>query len=426
MDSQVQKTADALMDDGIQAADVRGSTHTGYTVPEHIRPIRDKVLKFVEEKVYPHERAYFNGDPEWKDTLNRLSGEAREMGLFNLGHPKHIGGRGMPWSDYAYINEVIGRSDAAMNVFGSYTLQTCMLLDAAGTQEQKDKVLYPMANGDLFVSFSVTEPGSASSDPTNIQTTAHLEGDEWVINGSKWYTTGADKAEYIVVMCRTEPEGTPKHDAFSMILVPNGVPGMTKVRDMHVMGFRHNSHPEHRYENARVPAANLLGKRGDGFKLFQLRLGPARMFACQRWLGQLQRAFDIMCRRMNDRKLADGQRLADKQMMRQYVYDSYLEIQAARTAVFDASAKLERGEQARVEVGLAKTLVARNLNKIIDRAIQVHGAVGLCDDTPLEAMYRMARIMRIADGPDEVHIDRVGKIVLREFENGQGWDFGLR
>jgi len=412
---------------GLQGQESTGTRGlAGYGVPEHLRPIRDKVLKFVEERVYPHEKAYYRGDPEWPETLKRLGQEAREQGLFNLGHPKHMGGGGMPWVDYAYINEVIGRSDAAMNAFGSYTLQSCMLLDAAGTPEQKEEILYPMANGDKFMAFSVTEPGAASSDPTNIKTHARLEGDEWVINGSKWYVSGGGHADWICVMCRTEPEGTPIHEAFSMILVPVGTPGLTQVRDMHVMGLPRSSHPEYRYDEVRVPAKNLLGVRGEGFKLFQVRLGPARMTNCMRWLGQMQRAFDIMCNRINSRELAHGQKLSDKQLMRQHVYDSYLDIQTCRMIVLDAAAKLERGEQARVEISVVKCAVSRALFRVIDRAIQVHGALGVSDDTPLEAMYRMARIMRIVDGPDEVHIDRSGKIVLREFEAGRGWDFAVR
>ena len=398
----------------------------GFAIPERVRPIRDKALHFVENRVYPVEKTFYAGGPEWKPIEKELIAEAQSLGLFAIGHPTSMGGGGLPWLDYAYVNEIIGRSDAALHVFGSYSLQSCLMLDAAGTAEQKERVLFPKVRGDLYMAFSVTEPGAASSDPTNIQTTARLDGDEWVINGRKWYVSGGDHADWICVMCRTEPEGTPVHEAFSMILVPAGTPGLTMVREMHVMGLTHASHPEFLYEDVRVPAKHLLGKRGEGFKLFQVRLGPARITNCMRWLGQMQRAFDIMCNRINARELAGGQRLADKQLMRQYVYDSYLDIQTSRMIVLDAAAKLERDEQARVEVSVIKCAASRALFRVIDRAIQAHGALGVSNDTPLEAMYRMARIMRIVDGPDEVHIDRAGKIVLREFEAGRGWDFAIR
>jgi acyl-CoA dehydrogenase len=399
---------------------------TGYAIPERVRPVREKALRFVEDRIYPVEKAFYKGGPEWKPIFNELVAEAKALGLFAIGHPEHMGGGGMPWFDYAYVNEIIGRSDAALNIFGSYTLQSCLMLDAAGTPEQKAELLYPKVRGDVYMAFSVTEPGAASSDPTNIKTTARLEGDEWVINGRKWYVSGGDHADWICVMCRTEPEGVPIHEAFSMILVPINTPGLTKVRDMHVMGLTHSSHPEFTYEEVRVPAKNLLGGRGEGFKLFQVRLGPARITNCMRWLGQMQRAFDIMCARINTRELARGEKLNGKQLMREYVYESYVDIQTSRMMVLDAAAKLERGEQARVEVSVIKCAVSRALFRVIDRAIQVHGALGVSDDTPLEAMYRMARIMRIVDGPDEVHIDRSGKIVLREFEAGRGWDFAVR
>jgi alkylation response protein AidB-like acyl-CoA dehydrogenase len=414
------------MDTGLEATKELELGGAGYAIPERVRPIREKALRFVEDRIYPVEKAFYQGGPEWQPIYKELVAEAKELGLWAIGHPAHMGGGGMPWFDYAYVNEIIGRSDAALNIFGSYTLQSCLLLDAGGTPEQKEQILYPKVRGDVYMAFSVTEPGAASSDPTNIQTTARLEGDEWVINGRKWYVSGGHHADWMCVMCRTEEDVASKYDAFSMILVPINTPGLTKVRDMHVMGLAHSDHPEFNYDNVRVPAKNLLGKRGEGFKLFQVRLGPARITNTMRWLGQMQRAFDIMCNRINYRTLSGGQKLSEKQLMREYVYDSYLDIQSSRAIVLDAAAKLERGEQARVELSVAKCAVSRALYRVIDRAIQVHGALGVSDDTPLEAMYRMARIMRIVDGPDEVHIDRAGKIVLREFEAGRGWDFAER
>src|SRR5688572_12903973 len=195
-----------------------------FTVPQHIRPIRTRMLNFIEEHVYPAERIFQAGGSEAYEIQSDLRARAKAQGLWALGHPASMGGGGMPWFDYAYVNEVIGRCDAAMDVFGTYSLQSCLMLDAAATPEQKEAILYPKVRGDTYMAFSVTEPGAASSDPTNIQTTARLEGDEWVINGRKWYVSGGSHADWICVMCRTEPEGTATHDAFSMILVPVGTP----------------------------------------------------------------------------------------------------------------------------------------------------------------------------------------------------------
>ena len=401
-------------------------TAVGYSIPEHVKPLRQRVLDFIERHVYPFEPLFFEGGPEAKAEQARLIALCKEEGLWALAHPTSMGGGGMNWLDYAYINEVIGRSDAAMDIFGSYTLQTCLMLDRGGSEAQKARLLKPLAAGDIFVAFSVSEPGAASSDPTNIQTRARLEGDEWVIDGSKWYVSHGQDAEWICFMCRTEgPEEAPPHEAFSMILVPRDAKGLRMVRDLHVMGFKHMNHPEFALEGVRVPKGNLVGQRGEGFKLFQTRLGPARITNCMRWLGQAQRAFDIMCTRVNERKLAGGKLLADKQLVQQYVYDSYVDIQSSRLLVLDAAERLAGGDEARIEVSAIKTSVAHMLHRVIDRALQVHGALGVSSETPLEQMDRMARIFRIVDGPDEVHIERVGKVILRDYAHGRGFDFAL-
>jgi alkylation response protein AidB-like acyl-CoA dehydrogenase len=395
-----------------------------YAIPDSVRDLREQVVRFVEDRVIPQEQMIFRGGDEAETARAKLKEEAKAEGLWAIGHPKSMGGLGVPWLEYTYINEVIGRSDVAMNTFGSYSLQTCLMLDSAATDWQRDTLLYPAVKGDIHVAFAVTEPGAASSDPTNITTTARLEGDEWVINGRKWYTSAALTSEWICVMCRTEGDDVPLHERFTMLLVPSSSPGYKIERDVFVMGLDSN-HPECSYTNVRVPKENVLGERGQGFKLFQTRLGPARMTNVMRWLGQAQRAFDIMCDRINTREVRGG-KLSSKQLMQQYVYDSYVEIQTARMMTLDAAEKMGRGEQARVEISAVKTYAARMLNHVLDRAIQVHGALGVCDDTPLEHMYRMARIYRIVDGPDEVHIERVGRNILREYDAGRGWDFASR
>jgi acyl-CoA dehydrogenase len=395
-----------------------------FAVPDHLRPLYDQVLAFVDERVIPNERVLLQNTPESEELKQKLIAEAKSSNLWAMGHPTSMGGRGVPWTDYAFLNEAIGRSDPAMHIFGSYSVQTCIMVESAASERQREELLYPAVRGDIHIAFAVTEPGAASSDPTEIATTAVLDGDEWVINGRKWYTSAADHSEWFCVMCRTEDDSKPRHERFSMILVPASSPGFKIERDLFVMGLDSN-HPECSYTDVRVPVTNTLGVRGQGFRLFQTRLGPARLTNCMRWIGQAQRAFDLMCQRMNTRQVRGGL-LADKQLMQYYVYQSYTEIQAARMLIFDAASRMERGEQARVEVSAAKTYAANMLQSVLDRAVQVHGALGVCDDTPLEHMYRMARIYRIVDGPDEVHMERVGKTILREYREGRGWSFSRR
>jgi alkylation response protein AidB-like acyl-CoA dehydrogenase len=252
---------------------------------------------------------------------------------------------------------------------------------------------------------------------------AVLDGDTWVINGRKWFTSGADRAAYTTVMCKTETD-VPAHDAFSMIIVPTNTPGYNILRDVRVMGH-YGGHCEVSYENVRVPAKNLLGPRGAGFKIAQRRLGPGRIFHCMRWLGQAQRAFDLMCERANSR-VAFGKTLGQHQQIQKFIFDSLAEIQASRLLTLHAAHKIDQGTEARVEIGIIKVVGAQMLHNVIDRAIQVFGAKGVTEDTPLERMYRHARFARIYDGPDEVHVTTTARRVLGSYKIGDGWDFGLR
>jgi alkylation response protein AidB-like acyl-CoA dehydrogenase len=395
-----------------------------FEVPEHVQPIRERVRRFIESEVYPAESVLDErGSDASRETMRGLMAKAKEQGLWALGHPKEIGGQGLPFLDYVYINEVVGRSELATVALGTHSLQDSIMLNLHASPKWRDAYLKPLVDGEVFPSFAMTEPDVASSDPTQLRTHAELDGDHWVINGHKWFTSGADRAAYTTVMVRTEPEA-PDHDAFSMIVVPTDTPGYNIVRDVRVMGF-YGGHCEVKYENVRVPAENLLGPRGAGFKIAQERLGPGRIFHCMRWLGQAQRAFDLLCDRANNRT-AFGSALADKQQIQVMVFDSLAEIQASRMLTLAAAHKLDRGEQARIEIGLIKVVGAQMLHNVIDRAIQVHGAKGVTEDTPLERMYRTARFARIYDGPDEVHRMTVARRVLREYQRGDGWDFGLR
>ena len=395
-----------------------------FEIPEHVREIRQRVLTFIEEKVYPAEPLFETRGSEDADAaLRELMNQAKEAGLWALGHPREIGGQGLPFLDYVYINEVVGRSEIATVALGTHSLQDSIMLNEFASDEWRDRYLKPLVDGEIFPSFAMTEPDVASSDPTQLQTAARLEDGEWVIEGHKWFTSGADRAAYTTVMCRTELDA-PDHDAFSMIVVPTNTPGYEIVRDVRVMGH-YGGHCEVKYNGVRVPESNLLGPRGAGFKIAQRRLGPGRIFHCMRWLGQAQRAYDLLCERANSR-VAFGKELGRHQQIQKFIFDSACEIQSARMLTLHAAHKIDQGDEARVEIGLIKVMGASMLHNVIDRAIQVHGALGVTEDTPLEGMYRRARFARIYDGPDEVHVMSTARRILRSYQVGDGWDFGLR
>ena len=393
-----------------------------FGTPDHVRPVRDAVHQFITERVEPAEPVLYAGGPEATTVMAELKAEAKRSGLWALGHPLELGGGGMPFLDYVFVNEVQGRSEFGQVALGTLTLQDSIMLDKYASPALRTTYLEPLVRGDISPSFGMTEPDVASSDPTQLATTAVLDGDEWVINGRKWFTTGAMQASYCTVMARTEPEAAP-HAAFSMIIVPTDTPGYRVVRETPVLGM-HSGHCEVAYDDVRVPVGNLLGERGAGFTIAQQRLGPGRIFHAMRWLGQAQRAFDLMCHRLNNR-VAFGEELSRKQLMQQHVFESFAEIQSCRLLTLDAARKIDAGEQAREEIGVIQVLGARMLHNVVDRAVQVHGALGLTDDTPLSRMYRNARLGRIYDGPDEVHVHTVGRRLLSRYARGENWEFGL-
>jgi acyl-CoA dehydrogenase len=270
----------------------------------------------------------------------------------------------------------------------------------------------------------MTEPEVSGSDPTGLQGRAVRDGDEWVIDAHKWFSSGADGAGFGIVMVITDPDAEP-HRRASMILVPTDAPGYELVRKIPVMGHEGRgwgTHCETRFTNVRVPLENVLGEPGDGFRIAQKRLGPGRIHHVMRWLGQMQRAFDLMCSYSLERKTF-GEALADKQTIRNWIAESAAEIQACRLMTFQAAQRIDDGDEARVEVSLIKFYAARVLGEVIDRALQVHGGLGMTDDTPLAGMWRMARAGRIYDGPDEVHKMVVSRRILRAYEDGGSWRF---
>jgi len=410
-----------------------------FVVPEHVKPIRDKVLEFVEKEVYPvedklHKMGMGGGmgvgdlkDPNSPTSkiVRELQAKAKAQGLWALGHPKDIGGHGMPFRDYIYVNEVQGRSELAPLALGTHSLQDSLMLLNHASPEIKAKYLKPLVQAEIYPSFAMTEPDIVSSDPTGIQTSAKLENGYWVINGKKWWTSNAQSAPYTCVMVRTEfSKDVSPYASFSIILVPTDTPGYTILRSTHVLETHGGDHSEVLYNNVRVPASNLIGKRGQGFLIAQERLGPGRIFHCMRWLGQMQRAFDLMCQRLVDRKFKGGV-LADQGLMKQLVFDSYCDISAHRLMTLAAAEKMDSGDYARVELAAAKAWGARALGRVLDRAVQAYGAKGLTEDTPLSGMYRLARAARFYDGPDETHIDNLGRLITDHYKKGKTWDFAL-
>jgi alkylation response protein AidB-like acyl-CoA dehydrogenase len=385
--------------------------------------LRARYRAFMEEHVYPNERALSTDDQE---LIRSLQAKVKDAGLWAPHVPPEAGGSGKGFLAYALLNEEIGRSTYAQLVFGCQAPDAgnAEILHMFGTPEQKDRWLFPLVAGEIRSFFSMTEPEVSGSDPTTLRTRAVRDGDEWVIDGHKWFSSGADGAAFGIVMAVSDPEA-PAHSRASQIVVPADTPGVEVVRPIPVLGHAGSgwsTHCEVWYRGVRVPVTNTLGEPGDGFRIAQKRLGPGRIHHVMRWLGQMQRAFELMCSYSLERE-AFGSRLADKQTIQNWIADSAAGIHACRLMTLDAARKIDDGDEARVEVSVIKFFAAQVLHDVIDRAIQVHGARGLTDETPLAEMYANARAARIYDGPDEVHRMVVSRRILKEFENGGVWRF---
>lgn len=368
---------------------------------------------FIDDEVIPREPVLARDDETAGQVLAGLRERAKELGIWALGHPAELGGGGLPFLDFVYLNEIIGRSEFGQLAVGSVTMQDTIMLHLHGTEEQRRRWIPGLVSGDILPSVGLTEPEVAGSDPTLIETRAVPDGDSWVINGHKWFTTGAEQAAFCTVFARTEPDSEPRYARISAIIVPTDTPGFEIVRSIPTMGHDPSDHYEVRLTDVRVPLANLLGERGKGFAVAQDRLGAGRIFHGMRWLGQAQRAYELMCARAHTR-FAHGSLLAEKGEIHRYIAESAAQIHAARLMTLDAARAMDAGEDYRVRVGLVKFWGARMLHDVIDRAIQVHGALGLTADTPLERMYRQARYARVYDGPDEVHRMSTARRLLRD------------
>lgn len=394
-----------------------------FQIREEAQLVLDQVQRFIDEKIIPNENVFIEQaktTPNGEDTplMKELRGEAKSLGLWNLFLPDDQWGAGLTNNEYAAMCEYTGRSAPASRVFNCNAPDTgnAEILLEFGTEEQKQTWLKPLLEGEIRSCFSMTEPDVSGADPTGIRTKAERDGDEWVINGHKWFTSGAIGAKFAIAMVVTNPSGAP-HERASMIIVPTDAPGFNLVRPVSVMGHAGGGgHCEIQYHNCRVPAENLLGPLHGGFAISQARLGPGRIHHCMRAIGMAERAFEIMCRHANER-VTHGSKLAEKQFVQEWVATSRMEILQARLLTQYAAWKMDTvgKKEARQELSMCKVVVPNVAMNVLDRAIQCLGALGVSDDTPIAAMWRNGRALRIADGPDEVHKMVIARRELRQF-----------
>ncbi|MFL5819713.1 MAG: acyl-CoA dehydrogenase family protein [Solirubrobacteraceae bacterium] len=383
----------------------------------------DWMRAFVREEIWPLET--LDLDVEQLDrAVAPLQERVKERGLWAAHLDPELGGQGFGQVKLGLMHEILGTSPYAPLAFGNQAPDSgnSEILALAGTPEQKERWLYPLLAGDLKSAFSMTEPETAGSDPTLLRTRAVKEGDSYVINGHKWFSSNASIADFLIVMAVTDPEAR-RYQRASMLIVPVDTPGVEIVRDVATMehpGGAHGhygGHAEIYYRDVRVPVENLLGPEGAGFLIAQQRLGPGRIHHCMRWLGVSKRAFDMLCERALYRE-AHGSVLGEKQTVQNWIADSAAQMQSARLMTLHAAWKMdtEGSSAARQEIALIKFYGAQVLHDVVDRALQLHGALGYSTDLPLEAMYRFARAARLYDGPDEVHRQSVARSILRGYE----------
>jgi acyl-CoA dehydrogenase len=370
--------------------------------------------RFVRAEVLPLETLDLDRHELSKRTAP-LKQQVKEAGLWACHLGPELGGQGYGQVKLALLHETIGISRLAPPIFGNQAPDSgnAEILAAYGTQEQKDRYLGPLLAGELSSTFSLTEPG-AGADPTLISSRGRLDGADWVIDGHKWFASNAAFADFVLVVVKTEPDA-PRHQQFSMLLVPGGTPGMQVIGETSLMGLD-GVHAQILFNDCRVPRENLLGERGGAFLIAQRRLGPGRIHHVMRWLGQCRRAFDMLCERAVSREVQGGL-LAGKQTIQNWIADSYAEMQALRLMTIHAAWVIDQDgvSAARTDIAAIKYYGATILHNVIDRAIQIHGALGVSSDLPLEYMYRWARAARIYDGPDEVHRVTVARRVLKRY-----------
>jgi acyl-CoA dehydrogenase len=390
---------------------------------------RERLLAFMDERVYPAEPVYEEqlreaGDPHAQPAvMEELKRDARERGLWNMFHPDERFGAGLTNCDYAPLAEILGRSAIASEACNCSAPDTgnMEVLTQFGTPEQQDRWLRPLLDGEIRSAFAMTEPDVASSDATNIALRIEREGDEYVLNGRKWWISGAlhPHCRILIVMGKTNPDG-PRHQQQSMVLCPLDTPGVTVVRGLPVFGYQdQEGHAELLFENARVPAANILAGEGQGFLISQARLGPGRIHHCMRSVGAAERALELMCERALARETF-GAPVATRANVQDWIAEARIEIEMLRLLAMKTAWLMDTvgNKHARTEIAAIKVAAPNVALKIIDRAIQVHGGGGVSDDFPLASMYAHMRTLRLADGPDEVHKMTIARHELRSRSQG--------
>jgi acyl-CoA dehydrogenase len=390
--------------------------------PESVRPLLAKIERFVNDVVMPAEAEVFDkGFAGAAPLLAELRAKVKAEGMWGPQLPKDIGGLGLDLVEHGLVSERLGRSPIGHYVFGAQAPDAgnIEILHKYGSPTQKERWLEPLARGDIRSCFSMTEPENPGSNPTLLSCTARKDGDHYVIDGHKWFTTAADGAAFAIVMAVTNPDA-PAHGRASMIIVPTDAPGFDRVRNIKIMGDEGagwGSHSEIWYRNVRVPVENRLGPEGAGFLIAQERLGPGRIHHCMRWIGICERVFDTMCRHITRRKIDDEKTLATRQIAQAWVAEARAEIEASRLMVLNAAWMIERKgfQAARDHVSIIKFYVADVMLRLVDRAIQLHGALGITSDTILSFYYVHERGARIYDGPDEVHKMVVAKRILARY-----------
>jgi acyl-CoA dehydrogenase len=402
------------------------------TLDPRINEIRSLTAQIVNREILPNERNLWAG---WRDGATEedrrsarelresIKQKVRQAGLWAPHLPPQYGGAGLGFLEHAYMNEVLAYSMGAAALFGVVAPNSGnqQILLKYGTEEQKRKWLVPLTEGKLESGFSMTEPDSAGSDPRSIKTSARRDGDQWVINGHKWFTSNGFRADFLIVMCRTEGSGA-DNGRMTQIIVPTDTPGVRIVRGIEIWG-RPSDHCEITYDDVRVPLENQLGRAGSGHQAAQDRLGAGRVYHCMNSIGQMWRAFDLMVERAAMREVHGG-KLETKQFIQGFIADSYIDIQAARLMTIHCAERMDSGTDPRTDISAIKIFVPAAYERVVDRAIQVWGAAGVSGDLPLAAMYQGARTLRLADGPDEVHKILIAKNVLGRYHAGESWDFG--
>ncbi len=394
---------------------------------ERVRVLQDKLSSFMDTHVYPLEAEYTHHVEEaggWATPpiMDELKAKARKEGLWNLFLPDEEHGAGLNNLEYAPLAEIMGRVAWSSEVFNCSAPDTgnMEVLARYGSEAQKEQWLEPMLNGEIRSCFSMTEPAVASSDATNIECHIRREGDEYVINGRKWFSSGFsnERCKFAIVMGKSDPTNENRYLQQSMILVPKDTPGLELVRNITTFGYSGmpGGHPEILFDNVRVPADNILLGEGRGFEIAQGRLGPGRIHHCMRFIGSAQRALELMCQRAESRT-AFGVKLSEHGSLREDIANSFCEIEQARLLTLRAADKMDRegNKAARDLIAAAKIVVPAMAARVIDRAIQVHGAMGFTQDTFLPSAYAAARYIRVGDGPDQVHLSSLARQLLRRF-----------